>query len=73
MTKIDEIADAADMIINGYALTKCDSGYRILNLNHPDKATVMTSDGEVLETTMDDIELHVVADYLKRNLKLMEA
>jgi hypothetical protein len=33
----------------------------------------MTSNGEVLETTMDDIELHVVADYLKRNLKLMEA
>ena len=26
----------------------------------------MTSNGEVLETTMDDIELHVVADYLKR-------
>lgn len=40
MEKIKQIADAADMIINGYAYTRCPEGYRVLNLNRPDRAAV---------------------------------
>ena len=34
MTDIKQIADQADMIVNGYAFTKCPDGFRILNLNY---------------------------------------
>lgn len=32
----------------------------------------MTSEGEVTETNMDDIEINIVQKYWKRNKKLME-
>lgn len=38
MIDIKSVADKADLIVNGYAFTKCDKGYRILNINRPDKA-----------------------------------
>ena len=37
MLDIIKIADEADMIVNGYAFTRCDEGFRILNLNSPDR------------------------------------
>lgn len=37
MDKIKEIADKADMIVNGYAFTRCAEGFRVLNLNRPDR------------------------------------
>lgn len=51
------IADKADMIVNGYAFTQEDDRIRVLNLNNPSKAVVFSADGEVLETTMDDIDI----------------
>ena len=33
MADIKQVADAADMIVNGYAFTRCTEGYRVLNLN----------------------------------------
>lgn len=38
MCNIIEIADAADMIVNGYAFTKDRENLRVLNLNNPEKA-----------------------------------
>ena len=32
------------------------------NLNRPDKAVVFSKDGEVLETSMDNIELNIARD-----------
>lgn len=32
MADIKQVADAADMIVNGYAFTRCPEGYRVLNL-----------------------------------------
>ena len=55
MVDIKQIADAADMIVNGYAFTRCPEGYRVLNLNRPDRAVVFSKNGDVLETSMDDI------------------
>jgi hypothetical protein len=72
MLDIKTIADRADVIVNGYAFIREDSRVRVLNLNNPDKAVVFSMDGEVLETTMDDIELSIASRYLKQNLKYME-
>ena len=72
MPDIKTIADEADIIINVYAFTRKDECIHVLNLNCPDKAVVFNMDGEVLETTMDDIELSIASRYLKQNLKYME-
>jgi len=64
MADIKQVADAADMIVNGYAFTRCTEGYRVLNLNRPDRAAVFSKDGKVLETSMDDIEVRIAGDYL---------
>ena len=67
MPDILKIADRADLIVNGYAFTKNDAFFRILNLNRPESACVLSKDGSVLETTMDDIELSIVQVYFTRN------
>ena len=72
MPDIKIIADKADMIVNGYAFTREEDCIRVLNLNNPSKAVVFGVDGEVLETTMDDIELSIASRYLQQNLKFME-
>ena len=72
MVDVKQVADAADMIVNGYAFTRCAEGFRVLNLNHPDHAVVFTDSGKVLETSMDDIEVRIAGDYLKKNRKFME-
>ena len=72
MDKIREIADKADMIVNGYAFTREKNQIRILNLNNPDKALVISEDGKVLETTMDDIEIRIVLDYWDSDREFME-
>ena len=72
MPDIKTIADKADIIINGYAFTRVGDRIQVLNLNSPDKAVVFNADGEVLETTMDDIEISIANRYLKQNLKYME-
>ncbi len=72
MLDIKTVADKADIIINGYAFTRENGQIRVLNLNSPNKAVVFSPEGEVLETTMDDIELSIADRYLKQNLKYME-
>ena len=56
---MQEIADAASFIIDGYAMEVLDSGMRITNLHRLDHVAFLSPKGEVLETTMDDIELHI--------------
>ena len=72
MTEIKNVADSADLIVNGYAFTRCAEGYRVLNLNRPDRAVIFSKNGEVLETSMDDIELNIVSEYLMKNRRFME-
>jgi len=72
MPDIKTIADKADIIINGYAFTRNCDRIHVLNLSCPDKAVVFSQDGEVLETTMDDIELSIACRYLQQNRKYME-
>ena len=72
MDKIKEIADKADMIVNGYAFTRENNQIRILNLNNLEKALVISEGGKVLETTMDDIEIRIVLDYWNSDCEFME-
>lgn len=72
MPDIKTIADKADFIVNGYAFTRENDWIKVLNLNCPNKAVVFSLEDEVLETTMDDIELSIVSRYLQQNQKYME-
>ena len=72
MPDIKTIADKADLIINGYAFTRNEDRIQVLNLNCLDKAVVFNTKGEILETTMDDIELSIASRYLQENMKYME-
>ena len=68
---IKDIADKADMIINGYAFTKDKEWVRVLNLNCINHAAVILND-KIVETNMDDVENEIVMDYYKRNKQFME-
>lgn len=72
MPDIKTIADRADVIVDGYAFTREGDRIHVLNLNNPEKAVVFSSDGQVLETTMDDIELSIASRLLAHNRKYME-
>ena len=67
-----KIANDADLIVNGYAFKQKDGRISVLNLNRPERASVISLDGEVLETSMDDIELSIVQNYLQKNRKYLE-
>jgi len=74
MLNLKKIADDADMIINGYAFTIDGNFIKVLNINKDDKAAVLDMNGQVTETTMDDIELQIVSNYFQKNKAyLMEA
>lgn len=68
---IKDIADKADMIINGYAFTKDNKRVRVLNLNCINHAAVILND-KIVETNMDDIENEIVIDYYNHNKQFME-
>ncbi len=71
--ELKEIADNADLIIAGYSFTKGDNGFvRILNLENPKQACLLQKNGEMLETTMDDITLLKVQSYYLKNRVLLE-
>lgn len=73
MTQLDvkNIADNADMIINGYAFTKEGDYIRVLNLNCLNHAAVIYKN-QIIETNMDDIENQIVMDYYNDNREFME-
>ena len=61
------------MIVCGYAFTRTeDSNVRVLDLREPHHALLLSEQGEVLETSMDDVELSIVKDYWEKNKKYME-
>lgn len=66
-----EIAAAAELIVNGYAFTVNGQQVRVLNLSRDSSACVLSLSGELLETTMDDIEQEIVLDYYKRNKQFL--
>lgn len=73
MTDIKAIADAADKIVDGYVFTLRDGGISVINLYHPERVSFCSGEAVLLESSMDDIELAIVRDYLKRNREFLEA
>ena len=70
--KLRSIADRADAIYYGYAFTLDSGNIRVLNLNAEGHAAVITRNGEVLETSMDDIELRLMLGYYARIARYLE-
>lgn len=71
--EIEKIADDADFVVSGYAFTRRNDGFvSILNLSHPDCAMVVDTDGNIIETNMDDIEQKIVLDLCNKNLQFLE-
>ena len=67
-----KIADEADVIIDGYAYIRKDSNITIVNLNREGHAALVFPSGEVIETSMDEIELAIAMEYLERAKAYME-
>lgn len=72
MIDLQAVADSADIIVNNYAFKKDFHNVRVLNLSAPNTAVVMSKDGKILETDMDDIEIAIVLNYYNRNKKYLE-
>lgn len=72
MSEIEKIAQGADFIVNGYSFFCQNSMVRVLNLNNPACAAVLNKNGDVLETSMDDIELSIVQTYWEKNKEFVE-
>lgn len=72
MPDIEAVASTADMIVNGYAFSQEDDDrIRVLNLNSPTTAAVLDGEGNVLETSMDDMELGIVRGYFSNNREFL--
>lgn len=72
LKKLRRIADEADVIFDGYAFTIDKGNVRVCNLNANGHASVITRAGEVLETSMDDIEIQLMLSYYARIEKYLE-
>lgn len=66
------IADAANMIVHGYAFTRKNGNISILNLNKPSRAMVIDPNGKMLESSMDPIEQTIVLKIWEKDAEFME-
>jgi hypothetical protein len=68
-----KIADAADMIVNGYAFEKKAGNITVVNLNRSvPHVMVMDASGKMLESSMDPIEQRIVLEIWKKDKEYME-
>lgn len=72
MSEFEKVIQSADFIVNGYSFDCKANSIRVLNLNDPSKAAVFSRSGEVLETSMDDIEISIVLAYWNKNKQFAE-
>ena len=70
--KAKKIADAADMIVDGFAVLRHELGYRIVNLNSAN-VVVVSPKYEVLESSMDEIEEAIAIRNLTENIEFLAA
>lgn len=73
MPDLQQISDDADMIVCGFAYKKTDEGIRVFDLNNGVGAAVISTDGSLIETNMDDIEFSIAQKNYLTNAKYMEA
>jgi hypothetical protein len=72
MSEIDKVVQSATFVVNGYSFDCKNECIRILNLNDTTKAAVLSKSGDVLETSMDDIEISIVLAYWDKNKQFAE-
>jgi hypothetical protein len=62
------IAENADIVLNGYAVTRDSENFRVVNLRTGKAAYIMAS-GELSETNMDDVESAIAVRIISENRK----
>lgn len=70
--KAIEIAEAADLVLNGYAVTRDGENFRVVNLNTGKAAYVMAS-GALSETNMDEVEAEIACRIVNENRRYIVA
>lgn len=70
--QIREIANAADVIVDGYALLRTGETVKVVNLDTGNVA-VFSGQDEMLESSMPEIELAIALKFLKSNKQFMES
>lgn len=70
--KINEIASNADMIVKGYAFTRKEDTVSVFNLNDRESSMLISEDGTMLETNMDEIQQVIVLNIWQNDSKYME-
>ena len=64
--KAVEIAEAADLVLNGYAVTRDVDNFKVVNLRTGKAAYVMAS-GALSETNMDEAEAEIACCIVNEN------
>ena len=70
--KAIEIALAADLVLNGYAVTRDGENFKVVNLNTGRAAYIMAS-GELSETNMDEVESEIACRIVNENRRYIVA
>ena len=69
--KAIESAEAAELVLNGYAVTRDGENFRVVNLNTGKAAYVMAS-GALSETNMDEVEAEIACRIVNENRRYIE-
>ena len=70
--KAIEVAEAADLVLNGYAVTRDDENFKVVNL-HTGKAAYIMASGELSETNMDEVESEIACRIVNENRRYIVA
>ena len=67
-----EIAENADLVLNGYAVTRDGDNFRVVNLRSG-KAAYIMNDGTLNETNMDNVEADIACRIVLDNRRYITA
>ena len=70
--KAIEIAEAADLVLNGYAVTREGDSFNVVNL-HTGKAASILKSGELGETDMDGVESDIAIRIVTENRRYIKS
>jgi len=70
--KATEIAEAADLVLNGYAVTRDGENFKVINL-HSGKAAYIMNSGVLSETNMDEVEAEIARRIVNENRRYIVA
>ena len=67
-----KIAENADLVLNGYAVTRDGNNFRVVNLRSG-KAAYIMNDGTLSETNMDNVESDIAIRIVLDNRRYITA